>query len=57
MKKKLEDKLKEFVEIRKFANGKQRKGLIDFEVISYLTRCCPELNKYTEAYRYYKSLY
>ena len=59
MKKKLENKLEEFAEIRKFANGLQRKQLIDQEVRVYLNRAVgKEMGEdWIYAYKTYEEMY
>ena len=56
MRKQLEYKLKDFAEKRSFAETKERKELIDSEVIGYLTRRCRETKEFMNAYDYYKEL-
>ena len=57
MKKKLEDKLQEFADIRKFANGLQRKQLIDQEVRVYLAGKSSSVADYNFAYKTYEEMY
>jgi hypothetical protein len=57
MKKKLENKLKEFAAIRKFANGLQRKELIDQEVRVYLAKVDSSAKDWYNDYEVYKEMY
>jgi len=54
---KLEDKLKEFADIRNFANGLQRKELIDREVKVYLIKKVGTGKNYDKFYSDYKEMY
>jgi len=57
MKQKIKNKLEEFAEIRKFANGIQRKEIIDQEVRVYLARNVKSASDWFDAYDTYKEMY
>ena len=56
MRKQLEYKLQEFSDKRKFAETDQRKRMVDFEVVNYLTKKTKSITEFMENYEHYKDL-